>query len=55
MNDTENKRSILVTAFEPFGGEAINPTEVLLRRIPDVICKYTVKKLLLPVEFIMSR
>ena len=42
---------ILVTAFEPFGGEKLNPTELILKRLPDTVSSYTVKKLLLPVEF----
>ena len=42
---------ILVTAFEPFGGEKLNPTELILKRLPDTVSSYTVKKLLLPVVF----
>jgi pyroglutamyl-peptidase len=44
-------KEILVTAFEPFGGETVNPTEIILRMLPDATHGYTIRKLLLPVEF----
>ena len=48
----ENRRpAILVTAFEPFGGEKLNPTELLLRLLPDEIGGAEIVRLLLPVEF----
>jgi len=51
------RKSILVTAFEAFGGEAINPTEKVLGMLPDAIGVhdaegvYAIRKLVLPVEF----
>lgn len=45
---------ILVTAFEPFGGDKINPTERLLRELPDSIGGMRINKLLLPVEFLRA-
>lgn len=48
------RRAILVTAFEPFGGEAINPTQRILERLPDAVGSYTIRKLLLPVEFVRA-
>lgn len=42
---------ILVTAFEPFGGETLNPTEEVLGMLPDQIGDYAICKLLLPVEY----
>ncbi len=48
-------RVILVTAFEPFGGEKLNPTELVLARLPDAIGEYELRKLLLPVEFVRAR
>lgn len=45
------RKSILVTAFEPFDGEKLNPTENILRRLPDAAEGFTIHKLLLPVEF----
>jgi pyroglutamyl-peptidase len=47
--------AILVTAFEPFGGEKINPTELILRQLPDRIGAFALKKALLPVEFVRAR
>ena len=35
----------------PFGGDSMNPTERVLAELPDEIGGYTLKKLLLPVEF----
>lgn len=48
QNDQKN---ILVTAFEPFGGETMNPTEMILNRLPDMIGSHRIRKVLLPVEF----
>lgn len=42
---------ILITAFEPFGGDEINPTELILHGLPDGINGVRLSKLLLPVEF----
>ena len=44
-------KSILVTAFEPFGGETLNTTEKVLGMLPDEIGGYAVRKLVLPVEY----
>ena len=46
---------ILVTAFEPFGGETINPTARILEQLPEEIGGYRIHKLLLPVEFLRCR
>lgn len=43
--------TLLVTAFEPFGGDSMNPTERVLGELPDEICGFGIEKLLLPVEF----
>ena len=51
----EGKKTILVTAFEPFGGDEFNPTQLVLERLPDRIGGCTVRRLLLPVEFVRSR
>ena len=42
---------ILVTAFEPFGGEGLNPSEMVLQDLPDEMFGHSIHKLLLPVEF----
>ena len=50
MNQT-GRKSILVTAFEPFDREKLNPTENVLRCLPDTAEGLVIHKLLLPVEF----
>ena len=52
MNGRE--KVILVTAFEAFGGETINPTERILEELPDEAAGFTIRKLLLPVEFVRA-
>ena len=42
---------ILVTAFEPFGGDGLNPSEMVLHDLPDEMLGRIIHKLLLPVEF----
>ncbi|MCR5808165.1 MAG: pyroglutamyl-peptidase I [Clostridiales bacterium] len=42
---------ILVTAFMPFGGDSLNPTQLVLERLGDELCGRRINKLLLPVEF----
>ena len=37
---------ILVTAFEPFGGEKLNPAEMILNLLPDRIGGSRIRKLL---------
>ena len=42
---------ILFTGFEPFGGEAVNPSWEAVARLPAEISGYTLTKLRLPVVF----
>lgn len=44
-------KRILITAFEPFGGDGINPTQLVLENLPGELCGAAISKLLLPVEF----
>lgn len=53
--EKKEQKVILVTAFEPFGEEKINPTELILEKLPEEIGEYRIEKLLLPVEFVTSR
>lgn len=48
--DIQNKR-LLITGFEPFGGEIINPSWEAVERLPEQINGYTLKKLRIPVVF----
>ena len=45
-------QAILITGFEPFGGETINPSWEAVRLLPDEIEGYAVRKLRLPVSFL---
>ena len=45
------KKQILITAFEPFGGAAVNTSAEVLRLLPDIIASCPVQKVLLPVVF----
>lgn len=42
---------ILVTAFDPFGGEKINPASELVKRLPSVIAGAEIVKLEVPTAF----
>ena len=44
-------KTVLITGFEPFGGEQINPSWEAVSRLPDKIGDYSVSKLLIPVVF----
>ena len=48
-------RGVLVTAFEPFGGETMNPTVAILGELPETVGSFALRKLLLPVEFVRAR
>ncbi|MBR5491111.1 MAG: pyroglutamyl-peptidase I [Oscillospiraceae bacterium] len=45
---------ILVTGFDPFGGESINPSWEAVKALPDTIENMEIIKLLLPTEFVNS-
>lgn len=44
-------KKLLITGFEPFGGEKINPSWEAVKLLPDQIGEYTLTKLLIPVVF----
>lgn len=44
-------KKLLITGFEPFGGEAVNPSWEAVTRLPAEISGYTLTKLRLPVVF----
>lgn len=44
-------KKLLITGFEPFGGEVINPSWDAVCRLPDIIGDYELVKLLIPVVF----
>ena len=44
-------KKLLITGFEPFGGEEINPSWEAVSRLPETINGYALTKLLIPVVF----
>lgn len=44
-------KKLLITGFEPFGGESINPSWEAVSRLPDEIGGFVLTKLQLPVLF----
>ncbi|MBQ4270026.1 MAG: pyroglutamyl-peptidase I [Clostridia bacterium] len=44
-------KTLLITGFEPFGGETINPSWDAVCRLPDTVGEYSLIKLLIPVTF----
>lgn len=44
-------KKLLITGFEPFGGETINPSWEAVARLPETIGEYELTKLLIPVTF----
>ena len=44
-------KKLLITGFEPFGGEIINPSWEAVVRLPSEIGGYSLTKLLIPVVF----
>ncbi len=44
-------KQLLITGFDPFGGEAINPSWEAVQRLPDVIGSYRLTRLQIPTVF----
>ena len=44
-------KKLLITGFEPFGGEKINPSWEAVHRLPEVVGEYTLIKMRIPVVF----
>ena len=44
-------KRLLITGFEPFGGEKINPSWEAVCRLPDKIGEYSLEKMCIPVVF----
>ena len=42
---------LLITGFEPFGGESINPSWEAVKQLPDTVGEYTLYKLGLPTVY----
>lgn len=46
-----NTRHLLITGFDPFGGESVNPSWLAVSKLPDTIGNYTVHKMGIPTVF----
>ena len=44
-------KKLLITGFDPFGGETINPSWEAVRRLPECIGEYELHKLQIPTVF----
>ena len=51
QNKKTTMKKLLITGFEPFGGETINPSWESVILLPDHIGEYELTKLLIPVVF----
>lgn len=47
----KQEKRLLITGFEPFGGENINPSWEAVAALPDIIGDYKLIKLQIPTEF----
>ena len=44
-------KHLLITGFDPFGGETVNPSWEAVRRLPDTVGDYRLTKLQIPTVF----
>ena len=44
-------RNLLITGFDPFGGESTNPSWEAVRRLPDTVGDFMLCKLQIPTVF----
>ena len=44
-------RTLLITGFEPFGGQSINPSWEAVKLLPEAVGCWQLKKLQIPVEY----
>ena len=45
---------VLITGFDPFGGESVNPAYEAVKMLPDEISGAEIVKLEIPTEFVRS-
>ena len=45
------EQRLLITGFDPFGGETINPSWEAVKRLPDTLGGFTLRKLQIPTQF----
>lgn len=44
-------KHLIITGFDPFGGETVNPAWEAVRRLPDTLGGYRLTKLMIPTRF----
>ena len=44
-------KKLLITGFEPFGGQTVNPSWEAVAQLPDIIDQWQLHKLRIPVEY----
>ena len=47
-------KHLIITGFDPFGGETINPSWEAVRRLPDTVGDYRLTKLQIPTVFALA-
>lgn len=47
-------KKLLITGFDPFGGESVNPAWEAVSRLPDIIGEYMLCKLQIPTVFALA-
>jgi len=47
----ENQKKLLITGFDPFGGESINPSWEAVKLLPDKIGSFVLRKCQIPTVF----
>lgn len=47
-------KKLLITGFDPFGGETVNPSWEAVRRLPPMIGSYELTKLQIPTVFVSA-
>ena len=44
-------KRLLITGFDPFGGESVNPSYEAVKGLPDIIGEYSLTKACIPTKF----
>ena len=47
-------KKLLITGFDPFGGEHINPSWEAVRQLPDTVGQWQVTKMEIPTQFTVA-
>ena len=45
------EKRMLITAFDPFGGSEVNPSQLAVEALPDEVAGFRLKKLVIPTVF----